>query len=51
MSARVYTAGIMTFPDFYDKVGAVKKTGHGMSGKEKRCSQLSIGYILRAKVI
>jgi len=24
----------MTFPDFYGKVGAVKRTGHGMSGKE-----------------
>ncbi len=25
----LYTIGIMTFPGFYDKVGAVKKTGHG----------------------
>ena len=30
----LYTTGTMTFPDFYGKVGAVKRTGHGMSGKE-----------------
>ena len=49
--SRIYITGIMTTPKFYGMFDEVRKSGQRMSGKEKRCSQLSIGYILRAKVI